>query len=102
MKRARTHRFSRPERQYAHSPQVQPSHGTPTRRPSSAIPDDLVAEHEREMARLELAVAQVQVGAADPARLDAQLQLPGRRLRLRDLGEPQRAAGLVEQHRAHR
>ena len=53
------------------------------------------------MARLELAVAQVEVGAADPARLDAQPELPGRRLRLRDLGEPQRAAGLVEQHRAH-
>ena len=31
--RARRHRFSRPLRQYSHSPQVQPSHGTPTRRP---------------------------------------------------------------------
>ena len=31
MKRARRHRFSRPERQYAHSPHVHPSHGTPTR-----------------------------------------------------------------------
>ncbi len=30
------HRFSRPLVQYPHSPSVQPSHGTPTRRPPSA------------------------------------------------------------------
>ena len=33
VKRACGQRFSRPLRQYPHSPQVQPSHGTPTRRP---------------------------------------------------------------------
>jgi hypothetical protein len=34
VKRAFGHRFSRPLRQYRHSPQVHPSHGTPTRRSS--------------------------------------------------------------------
>ena len=53
------------------------------------------------MARADLAVAQVQVGAADPARLDAEAQLPGLGRRLVDLGEPQRPARLVEERRSH-
>ena len=98
VKRARTHRFSRPERQYSHSPQVQPSHGTPTRRPSSAIPTIWWPSTSGRWPGLELAVAQVQVGAADAARLDAQPSCPGAGHRLGDLGEPQRPARLVEQH----
>ena len=78
---------------------AQPRHADPPA--VVGAPDDLVAEDQREVPGVELAVAQVQVGAADAARLDAQLQLPRPRLRLGDLGEPQRPAGRVEQHRAH-
>ena len=53
------------------------------------------------MAGRQLAVAQVQVGAADAARLDAQLQLPWTRHRLLDLGDAQRPPGLVKQRRPH-
>ena len=39
--------------------------------------DDLVAEDDRKLGRLDLAVAQVQIGAADAAGADLQQQLPG-------------------------
>ena len=58
-------------------------------------------EHERQVTGVELAVAQVQVGAADAAGLDAELELPGRRDRLGHVGEAQRPARLVEQRGAH-
>ena len=49
----------------------------------------------------QLAVAQVQVGPADPARLDPQAQLSRLGRRLVDLGKPQRPARLVEERRQH-
>src|SRR5215217_6585068 len=70
---------------------AQPRHPDP--RPVPVDPrDDLVAEHERQVAWAQLAVAQVQVGPADPVRLDPQAQLPPPRRRLGHLGRPQRAA----------
>ena len=52
VKRARAQRFSRPTGSSRTSPQVQPSHGTPTRRPSVADrADDLVAEDARRRRR---------------------------------------------------
>ena len=100
VKRARTQRFSRPLAQKAHSPQVQPSHGTPTR---SALAghdaDDLVAEHDAAAGKRELAVEQVQVGAADAAGAHLQQQLARAGLRHVALDGPQRAPGRVEHHR---
>ncbi len=60
-----------------------------------------MAEDQRQVPGLDLAVAQVQVGPADAARVHAQQQLARARLRPVDVGRPQRAAGLVEEHRAH-
>ena len=83
------------------SPSVQPSQGTPTRRPSSVTSDDLMAEHDRELRRVDLAVAQVQVGAAHPAGAYAQQQLVGPRLGIRQRGQPERLTRSVEHDGAH-
>ena len=63
--------------------------------------DDLVTDDERELRLRQLAVDDVEVGAADRARGDPQPNLA--RLRLGDgqLLEPQRLAGRVKHHRAH-
>ena len=65
-------------------------------------PDDLVAEDARRQRDLHLAVEQVQVGAADAARVHPQQQLTGSRTRDRALDRPQRAADPLEDHRPHR
>jgi hypothetical protein len=57
--------------------------------------------HEREIRPLELAVHEVQVGAADPAGRDLEQQLPRPRLRFRDIRRPQGGARCVEDHRTH-
>ena len=100
VKRAFGHRFSRPLVQYSQVPSVHPSHGTPTRSPtfSAALAraarldgaDDLVAEDPRRRGDLDLAVEQVQVGAADRAGVDADQQLARARLGDRHLGRAQR------------
>ena len=63
--------------------------------------DDLVPEDERELRRRQLAVDDVQVGAADAARPDPQQHLARRDGGDRQIGRPQGAARRVEHHRAH-
>ena len=100
--------------QYRHSPSVHPSHGTPTRLPSSPTPavlvpaprrldgaDDLVAEDARWVADLHLSVEQVQVGAAYGARVHPQQQLSGTGPWDRALHLAQGSSDLLEDHRAH-
>ena len=118
--RARGHRFSRCERQYSHAPHVQPSHGTPTRSPGLALvapglvylhagllaggldrADNLVSENARWIGDLDLAVEQVQVGAAYPACVHLQQQLSRPRLWYRQLHGSQRPSDSLEHHRLH-
>ena len=105
MKRAATHRFSRPLVQYRHVPSVQPSHGTPTRSPVSvdALGDDLVAEDAAASASPPTSPStHVQIGPADPAGAHLQQHLPGARLGHRQVGESQGRLRAVQDHRAHR
>jgi hypothetical protein len=84
--------------------------GRPRRR-ASAVPGmwalgddrahDLVSEDERELGLGQLAVDDVQVGAADPAGLDCEQQLPGSRDRFGQLGERQRLARPLQHHGLH-
>src|SRR5262249_33963874 len=76
---------------------AQPRHAEPAAVVRDA--DDLVARDERRLRPLELTVHDVEVGAADPARQDAQAHLPGRRLRDLQLAQLQRLADPVEHHR---
>ena len=62
---------------------------------------DLVAGHERQPVRRQLAVDDVQVGSAHAAGMHAQEQLAGGRLRRGHVLELQRLAGRVKHHRAH-
>ena len=82
-------------------PSVQPSQGTPSRRPSSVRPTIWWPGIERELRLRQLAVDDVEVGAADAAGRHAQQDLARPRLRRRNLLEPQRLAGRVKHHRAH-
>jgi hypothetical protein len=66
--------------------------------------NDLMAEDHRELRRVDLVVAEVEVGPADRARLDGEAELAGlwpwvgvRVLRV----EPERLAGLVKDSGAH-
>ena len=109
MKRARSQRFSRPARQYGHAPHVQPSHGTPTRSPGENasgarhdLGDDLVTGDERELRPGQLAVDDVQVGAADAAREHAEERLSRAGLGIGQLGLPKRRASRRQHHRPHR
>ena len=78
----RSHRFSRPERQYRHSPQVQPSQGRRPGLPARSAslrrrPRRRSGDRARVSFRRELAVHDVEVGAADAARTDAEQHLSG-------------------------
>ena len=67
--------------------------------------DDLVAGDHRQPRAAHLAVADVQVGAAHAAGMDLHEHVAraiGAELGVRQLARLQRAAGLVEDHRAHR
>jgi len=64
--------------------------------------DDLVAGHERQLRVGQLAVDDVQVGAADPAGADADEQLAGLGLRLGELGRLEPRALRSQDHRPHR
>jgi hypothetical protein len=57
--------------------------------------------NERELRMLQLAVEDVEVGAADTARRDAQEHLTRLRLGLGHLLQPERLASRMEHHRAH-
>src|SRR5207248_2563654 len=63
--------------------------------------DDLVAEHERQLRLVEVAVRDVEVGAADTAGVNAQAHLAGPRRRLLELDLSQRRPHAGEDHRAH-
>ncbi len=87
-----------------------PSQGTPTRSPgASATPapdrldpaDDLVTRDDRQLRIGQLAVDDVQVGAADAAGLDAQPDLPGAGIRIGPILEREPLAGPPQHHRAH-
>jgi len=64
--------------------------------------DDLVPGDERQPRQWQLAVDDVQVGAADRAGLDAQHQFPGIRLGIGPALRPQRLARCMQDHRTHR
>jgi hypothetical protein len=64
------------------------------------LADDLVARDERQLRVGQLAIDHVQVGAAHRAGLDPEEDLPGARLRHRQLGKAQRFARSVEKHRS--
>ena len=65
-------------------------------------PDDLVAEHERELRVGELAVADVEIGATDTARVDAKPNLTAPQVGTGRFGRTKRRARCVEDHRSHR
>jgi hypothetical protein len=60
-----------------------------------------MAEHERQLRLRELAVENMQIGAADPAGKHPQAKLMRRRLRHRQLGRVKRDPGPVEHHRLY-
>jgi hypothetical protein len=64
-------------------------------------PDDLVARHQRQRRIGQLAVDQVQIGAADRTSLDAQQYFAWPRRRLRPDGEAERLSRSFQDHRAH-
>ena len=111
MKRAWSQRFSRPVRQYSHAPQVHPSHGTPTRSPGlealDAIAhrgddaDDLVSRHERQLGLRQLAIDDMQIGAAHRARADLDQDLARARLGGRNLSRAERLPLGMKDHRFH-
>ena len=108
VKRASTQRFSRPARHIAQLPQVQASHGTPTRAPTrstasgpaaTTVPDHLVPEHHREDTAVQLTVDDVEIGAADRAGGHPQQHLVGVGHGDRALLAHERGAALAEDHR---
>ena len=78
---------------------AQPGHADPLSGASDAA-DDLVAGDDGERT-MELAVEDVEIGAADPAGGDLDQQLAGAGFRNRPLDHAQRRAGPIELHRAH-
>jgi hypothetical protein len=62
---------------------------------------DLVAKYERELRPVELTVDDVEIRAADAARVHAKQYLSSRRLRIRKIRGAKRLACRVENHRAH-
>ena len=99
MNRARVAQVLAAGRQYGTSPHVQPSHGTPTRSPAriapatSTVPTIWWPGTSGSFGVGQLAVDDVQVGAADPAGVHAEQHLSRAGLRLGELGRPQRAPG---------
>ncbi len=74
----------------------------PTRSPGALThSDDLVAQDERQVPRRNLAVEEVEVGAADAARVDAYADEAGPKGGIGQLGSTERLAGPVEDHRSH-
>src|SRR5262249_28938569 len=63
--------------------------------------DDLVAQYERQLRLRELAVDDVEVGAADTAAAHAEAPLRRARTRLLELRLAQRRPHALEEHRAH-
>ena len=101
VKRALTQRFSRSERQYdavAVGP-AQPRDPDPASVVGHA--DDLVAENDGELGRIDLAVAQMQIGSAHAARAHVKQQLARPGLRIRQCRRPERLTRCVEHDGAH-
>ena len=97
-----------PEVQKRHTPQVQPSHGTPTRSPIATVAPGPVSIRPTiscpgimRLAPVELTVDDVQIGAADPARRHADEHLTRLRFRRRHLGEHQWPPRTLEHHGLH-
>ena len=92
---AATHRFSSPRTQNAQTPHVRCNHGTPTRSPTarrvhpsprvSTRPDHLMTGHHRQVRQLEIALDDVEIGAAAPARVHAHAHLAPAPARDRDV-----------------
>ena len=111
MKRALGQRFSRPDRHQAQAPQVQPSHGTPTRSPDRQpgdaganpghLADDLVPRDDRVAERRQLAVGDVEVGPADAAGQDAEQHVVRAGLRRGPFARDQWCAGTLHHHGQH-
>ena len=72
---------------------------------TAIFPDDLghdhVPEHEGELRLRQLPVDNVEIGPADSAGTDPQVQLAVAGLRLRYFGGSQRLARSIQEHRAH-
>ena len=64
-------------------------------------PDNLVAGHERQRGLAEIAIDDVQVGAAHAAGPDPDSQLPGAGLGHGQIDRPQRGPDALEDHRPH-
>jgi len=63
--------------------------------------DNFVPRHEREFWPNQVAVENVQIGAAHPASAHADEKLPALRLRNRQIGFIEQPARFAENHRAH-
>ena len=64
-------------------------------------PHDLVSQNQRQLGIRQVAIHDVKVGAAHPARVHLYLQLPRRGLRLREFPLVQKPARRLEHHCAH-
>jgi hypothetical protein len=84
-----------------HTDHVALGKGVDSRSKSVDGADDLMSEDERELRLRELAVDDVQIGAADGARLHANPKLAGCRFGARKLGRHKRRSGPCKHHRLH-
>ena len=78
--------------------------GSPTANRSTSgdcVTDDLVPGHERQLGLGQLAIDDVEVGAAHAAGRDCDEDLARARLGIGQLGLAERRARRVEDHRAH-
>jgi hypothetical protein len=101
---ANSHRFSRPSRQRAQCPHAGHPAGDARAERLDAT-DDLVPGDDRQAPGCQVALRQLQVGAADTARRHAQQQLPLARLGHGQVAQRERRLrrrrGPLEQQRAH-
>jgi hypothetical protein len=88
-----------PEPTHAHPlAQAEPGHPGPQ---GLDLADDLMARDYLRAGKGKLAVDDVQVGAADPARQDPQPRLAGTLDGIGQLGHPEPLPGTVQHHGAH-
>ncbi len=111
VKSGRSQRFSRCSAHYGQTPQVCPSHGIPTHRPtvspSTLAPeqvdstDDLVVGNDRHLRIGQLAVDDMQVGAANTESGHLDANLARTRISLGELNPFQCRPKLLQHHRMH-
>ena len=101
VKRALTHRFSRPLDAVATAPvgPAQPGHAHPLT--VIGLADDLVAEDDRPPGSLDLPVAEMQVRPADRACPDREAQLPGAGLGVGQVAGRSGSPGASREGRTH-